>query len=164
MDHAVCAELAWAATRGGHPTLRFNFRGVGASPGASGGSASQVEDMEAALRLLEENTGTVAAAVASLGGSARPLLEFAETHLGLAGLALVSPSGIEVEELSRVRHSLLVVAGEKENVRRAALAASVAEASGTLVVVPDTDARFQRNLPEVGRSVARWLAGLSPSP
>ena len=163
MDHAVCAELAWAATRGGHPTLRFNFRGVGASPGPPGGRASQVEDMEAALRVLEENAGTVAAAVASVGGSAATLLEFVQTHPGLAGLALVSPSGIEVEELSRVRHPLLVVAGEREHVRRAALAASVAEAAGTLVVVADTDASFKRNLPEVGRSVARWLEGLSPS-
>ena len=139
MDNAVCAELAWAATRGGHPTLRFNFRGVGASPGRPGGRPAQVQDVEAALRALEENAGTV------------------------AGLALVSPSGIDVEELARVRHPLLVVAGEKEQLARAALAASVMEASGTLVVVPDADARFQRNLTEVGRSVARWLEGLSPS-
>jgi uncharacterized protein len=163
MDHAVCAELAWAATRGGHPTLRFNFRGVGASPGRPSGRDSQVEDMEAALRVLEENAGTVAAAVACLGGSAAALLELSEKHPGLAGLALVSPSGIEVEDLARVRHPLLVLAGEKEPMRRAALAASVAEAAGTFVVVPHADAAFQRNLPEVGRSVARWLDGLSLS-
>jgi len=163
MDHAVCAELAWAATRGGHPTLRFNFRGVGASPGAQGGRASQVQDMEAALRALEENAGTVATAVACLGASAAAVLELSEAHPGLAGVALVSPSGIDVEDLARVRHPLLVVAGEKEPQRRAALAASVAEAAGTLVVIPEADARFQRNLTEVGRSVARWLAGLSPS-
>jgi uncharacterized protein len=164
MDHAVCAELAWAATRSGHATLRFNFRGVGASPGHPGGRLAQVQDVEAALRALEENAGTVAAAAACLGASAAVLLELFQAHPGLAGLALVSPSGIEVEDLARVRHPLLVVAGEKEPLRLAALAASILEASGTLVVVPNADARFQRNLTEVGRSVARWLEGLSPSP
>lgn len=163
MDHAVCAELAWATTRAGHPTLRFNFRGVGASPGPGGGTASQVEDMEAALRVLEENAGTVAAAVACLGGSAVAVLALLEAHPGLAGVALVSPSGLEAEDLARLRHPLLVVCGEKEPLRRAAWAAAVTEVSGTLVVIPHADARFQRNLTDVGRSVARWLAGLSPS-
>jgi uncharacterized protein len=163
MDHAVCAELAWATTRAGHPTLRFNFRGVGASPGPGGGTASQVEDMEAALRVLEENAGTVAAGVACLGGSAVAVLALLEAHPGLAGVALVSPCGLEAEDLARLRHPLLVVCGEKEPLRRAAWAAAVAEASGTLVVIPHADARFQRNLTDVGRSVARWLAGLSPS-
>src|ERR1700682_2555704 len=31
----VVAELAWALTRAGHPTLRFDYRGVGASRGRS---------------------------------------------------------------------------------------------------------------------------------
>src|SRR3989454_11469382 len=31
----VVAELAWALTRAGHPTLRFDYRGVGASRGLS---------------------------------------------------------------------------------------------------------------------------------
>jgi alpha/beta superfamily hydrolase len=33
METTLIAELAWAVTRAGHPTLRFNYRGVGASPG-----------------------------------------------------------------------------------------------------------------------------------
>src|SRR3982074_2839247 len=35
MTSPVVAELAWALTRAGHPTLRFDYRGVGASRGAS---------------------------------------------------------------------------------------------------------------------------------
>src|SRR5256885_14150105 len=31
----VVAELAWALTRAGHPTMRFDYRGVGASRGVS---------------------------------------------------------------------------------------------------------------------------------
>jgi uncharacterized protein len=164
MDHPVGAELAWAVTRAGHPTVRFNFRGVGASPGRPTHPEAQLEDVEAALRALEENAGTVAAAVATLGASALTALQLARTHPGLAGLALVSPGAMEVEELARVRQPLLVVVGAEEPGPRAALATAVAEAAGTFVVVPGADARFQRNLREVGQAVVLWLAGLKPSP
>ncbi len=164
MDHPVGAELAWAATRAGHPTVRFNFRGVGASPGTAGPKEAQQEDVEAALRVLEENSGTVAAAIATLGSSASTGLAMARAHPGLAGLALVSPALVEVEELARVPQPLLVVVGAEEPGLRAALAAAVAEAGGTLVIIPGADGRFLRNLSEVGRSVVQWLAQLSPSP
>jgi len=36
MDSTVLAEMTWALTRHGHPTLRFNWRGVGVSTGTSG--------------------------------------------------------------------------------------------------------------------------------
>src|SRR5438105_9939041 len=35
MTATVIAELAWALTRAGHPTLRFDYRGVGGSQGES---------------------------------------------------------------------------------------------------------------------------------
>ena len=160
MDHPVGAELAWAATRAGHPTLRFNFHGVGASPGRQGTTASQQADVEAALRVLLENVGTLSVAVAALGASAALALHWAHMHPRVAGLALVSPGGVEVEELARFGLPLLVVVAEAEPLRRAALAAALAEGQGTLVVVPAADARFHRNLPDVGRAVASWLDGL----
>jgi alpha/beta superfamily hydrolase len=163
MDHAVAAELAWAASRGGHPTLRFNFRGVGASPGRPGDGDSQLQDIEAALRALAETAGRVACAVVGLGGSAMSLLSLAETHPSLAGVALVSPEELPVEALARARCPLLVLMGDAEPGRRVDLAAAVAEAGGRFVVVPGADARFQRNLSEVGRSLARWLESLAPS-
>jgi len=163
MEQPVAAELAWAVTRAGHATLRFNFRGVGASAGQPGGQQAQAQDIEAAMRVLEENTRTAALALASLGGSAATVLGLGGMHPGLAGLALVSPQGVEVEELARVRHPLLVVVGEEEPLPRAALAAAVAEAGGRLVVVAGADARFLRNLPQVGRALAQWLPALAPS-
>jgi alpha/beta superfamily hydrolase len=35
MDSAVLSELVWTLARAGHPTLRFNYRGVGASRGTT---------------------------------------------------------------------------------------------------------------------------------
>ena len=43
MDHVVAAEVAWAAATAGHPTLRFNFRGVGASQGEQGDPAARLD-------------------------------------------------------------------------------------------------------------------------
>jgi alpha/beta superfamily hydrolase len=164
MDHPVGAELAWACSRAGHATLRFNFRGVGASPGQPGGPAAQREDVEAALRALEENVGAASAAIACLGDSAVTGLALALSRPALLGLALISPGQLGQEALLGLRQPLLVVVGAAEPFPRAALAAAVAEAGGTLVVVPGADGRFQRNLPEVGQAVVRWLQGLSLNP
>lgn len=45
MESAVLAELAWALSQQGHPTLRFNYRGVGASTGSSSVSALRERDL-----------------------------------------------------------------------------------------------------------------------
>src|SRR5258706_14457981 len=62
MDHVVGAELAWAAAHAGFPTLRFNWRGVGASQGERG---SFEADARAALQAASQRVLLV-----SLGGSA----------------------------------------------------------------------------------------------
>jgi uncharacterized protein len=156
MDHVVCAELAWAAARAGRPVLRFNFRGVGASQGSRGDAASRVEDAAGALRLLRENAGAVDVAVAAVGESAGTALALVGEHPGIVAVALVSPppgalaTGLEVP--------LLCIVGEDEPAA-AGLVAATSEAGGWVEVVPGADARFQRNLPEVGRLALRWLEG-----
>src|SRR6267142_6952168 len=39
----VVAELAWALTRAGHPTMRFDYRGVGSSRGVSRHQAGSMQ-------------------------------------------------------------------------------------------------------------------------
>ena len=156
MDHVVCAELAWAAARTRRPVLRFNYRGVGASQGSRGDAASRAEDGAAALRLLRENTGAVDVAVAAVGDSAEAALALTGRHPGIVALVLVSPpAGVLVEP---VGCPLLCILGEDEP-GRAGLVASAAEAGGRLELIAGADARFQRNLPEVGRLALRWLEG-----
>ena len=161
MDHVVCAELAWAAARAGRPVLRFNFRGVGASQGARGDAGSRIEDGAGALRLLRENTGAADVALAAVGGSAQTALGLLREHPGIVAVALVSPPPGALAGGAQV--PLLCIVGEHEP-GRAALVSAASEAGGRLEVVPGADARFQRNLPEVGRLALRWFEGVGKHP
>jgi uncharacterized protein len=159
MDHVVCAELAWAAARAGHPVLRFNFRGVGASRGPRGDPWSRAEDAEAALTLLRENAEQTEVAVAAVGASAQTALALAASQPDIVGLALISPAG--PLDLTSLAAHLLCVVGESEESASEQLSAALSSVPARLVVIPEADARFHRNLALVGRTVIRWLPSAS---
>jgi len=152
MDHVLALELAWAASRAGHPTLRFNFRGVGASPGPKGEGASRGEDIEAALAQLAANSGTPSVALAALGASAPDVVRVAGAHPGVVGVVLANPGGLSAEVLAALRRPLLVVvdAGAAPSAAREPW---LGGHSGAVVRAT--------SLPEVGRAVALWLGGLA---
>ncbi len=157
MDSVVAAEVAWAAASAGFPTLRFNFKGVGGSQGERGDNL--LEDLEGALRLIQENTDATSVVCLAISQSAKLALELASRHPALAGLVFVSPVGIGGVDLNPVSLPLLVVMGARD-VRqpRVAFASAVTEAGGTFEMVDDADHVFQRNLPEVGRHVRNFLS------
>lgn len=158
MDHVVVAELAYAISHAGFPSLRFNFRGVGASQGERGLLEENVKDAEAALVVLEESADVATTVAVAIGGAAKVALSLRELHPGIAGLALISPRGIDAAELLRVSVPLCLVMGLEERVEgRAALSAAVSEAGGEFHLIDDADKTFRRNLPQVGHAVARWL-------
>jgi len=161
MDHVVCAELAWAAARAGHPVLRFNFRGVGASQGALGDATSRVVDAAAALRLLRDNTEVTDVAVAVVEESLLTGLRLAQAHPGVVGLVLVSPPADPLLVTATV--PVLCIVGALEP-GQAGLAALVQQAGGRLVPVPEADRRFLRNLPRVGQAAMEWLPRLAKAP
>ncbi len=65
MDSSVVVATAAALARDGVATLRFNFRGVGASEGESRADSSEIEDARAALAALRTHAPGVPIA---LGG------------------------------------------------------------------------------------------------
>lgn len=163
MDQVVCSELAWAFATAGHPTLRFNFRGVGASQGERGQDEDQVLDAEAALRVLVESAGCSSAAVASIGSGARIAIALAQRRPTLERLCLISPQAIAPEDLLRVRIPLGVfIAAEDHSLPRVALAAALLEAGARLEVIEGSDRPFTRNLPQLGKGVLQWVCGASP--
>lgn len=161
LHNKVTHRVASTLHARGAAVLRFNFRGVGASQGERGDRASRVEDSAGALRLLRENTGVVDVAVAAVGGSAETAVRLVGEHPGVVAVALVSPPPDALT--AGVCAPFLCIVGEHEPGRTGLLAAAT-EAGGRVEVVSGADARFQRNLPEVGRVALRWLEGAGNPP
>ncbi|MBF5041064.1 alpha/beta hydrolase [Aggregicoccus sp. 17bor-14] len=165
MDHVLAAELAFAAARAGHATLRFNYRGVGASQGARGDQEALGRDAAAALDVALENARGPAAALAALHGSAPVALALLARRAEPCALALVEPRDVPLGALARVRVPLLVIAWAGGDRREsAAMAEAVSEAGGRLELVSDAAPTFPRNLPVIGHLVAEWLQRLSGAP
>src|SRR5258708_170669 len=61
MDSPVCSELAWAVSRRKRATLRFNYRGVGASEGrghvTNPNAREELSDLRNAARSLAAGSG-----------------------------------------------------------------------------------------------------------
>jgi uncharacterized protein len=89
MDAPVLAEIAWAAARAGHASLRFQHRGRGASTGDLD-PVRAVEDALRALAHLRETAGPLAA-VAGLRDGCATAVEVAR-RAGLRRAALVAPT------------------------------------------------------------------------
>jgi alpha/beta superfamily hydrolase len=158
MDHVVAAEVAWAASTAGHATLRFNHRGVGASQGKGGDLEARIADAGAALQVLLENTSASSAAVLAIGGSAETALTLRDRNSAVAGVACVSPDGLDLRRLARFPPPLLCVVGELEaRYPRPQLSAALSEAGGDFEVIEAADASYLRNLPQVGKVVVEWL-------
>lgn len=54
MDSVVCAEVAYALSQRGHATLRFNYRGVGASSGEVEQELDHLQDLLAAVEHMQQ--------------------------------------------------------------------------------------------------------------
>ncbi len=80
----VCAGLGLA-------TLRFNFRGVGASGGVHGGGVGELDDASAALDTLAKAIGGGALAIAGYSFGARIAALVGDRDGRIGGLALIAP-------------------------------------------------------------------------
>lgn len=156
MDHVVGAELAWAVSHAGHPTLRFNYRGVGGSQGQPSRSpADWLDDARAALELARENTQGAPAVVATIGASDAVALKLAEEET-LAGLVLINPSLARPEDFEG-RDTLpwplaVIVAEHDDGQDRGRWSEVLTRHEADFTVVPGASRAYQRNLPLVGKA------------
>jgi uncharacterized protein len=166
----VVAELAWALTRGGHPTMRFDYRGVGSSRGVSrhragGGRMDALDDeVEDCLTIAEHLIATTAMKPACAVGysfGAAVALEAARAD-AIGSLALIAPPTqlFDFGALASVRKPVLVVCAHLDSYcdRRALSFPPGAR----LEVIPHADHFFGRGLTEMGKVVAAWLRGDRP--
>ena len=170
MTVPAVAELAWALTRAGFPTLRFDYRGVGASQGGTRHPAGQgriddvseeAADLRAAVQQLLESTRGRAACAVGYSFGAAVALETAGDAL-IERLVLVAPPTAvwDFSPLRAIRKPLLVVCAHHDALcDRSRL--ELPEGA-QLAVIAHADHAFLRGLPELGRTVAAWV-GSGPS-
>jgi alpha/beta superfamily hydrolase len=162
MDSPVCAEIAFAASQLGHPTLRFNYRGAGASQGLlKDDLAGCADDAAAALQALAQNVGHREIVVAGYDFGAQVAIELANRVGDIKAVAIVAPATEEYDfsALTRLSARGLVVVGELDPASdRLALAELCQSAGDELVVIEEADHVFSRGLSAMGKTIAAFVA------
>lgn len=166
----VIAELAWALTRAGHATMRFNYRGVGSSRGVSrheagslriGDVGGEVADL---LQIVDQLLATTQmAAVCAVGYSfgAKVVLDAAQDPR-ISHLVLVAPPNklADFSALAALRKPLLVVCPHHDAYCDRAALRLPEEAA--IDVIPHADHFFGRGLTGMAKLVANWLRADRP--
>jgi alpha/beta superfamily hydrolase len=176
MDSPVVSELAYAAYRAGVASLRFNWRGVGASAGAASGDLRHgALDAAAALgQIAATVTGPLTALGYSFGAAAlvrlaaiarsEPTLSAQAAWPRVQRLVLVAPppSLLDVGALGAFRGALLVIAAADDAIAPAPALERVAAAlpEARCIIVPEADHFFGVGLGAVGRATREWLAAV----
>ena len=156
MDAAALNELAFALTRAGHASLRFNFSGVGASQGQSKRLTELSRDLRAAARVLRESAGVEEVALVAFCSGGEVALE----AIGEANrLVLISPpDGLDLPALAASSVETLVVLSSSDPARPR-YAAHCGATGDRLALVDGADPAWTRGLPQLGREVVAYLGG-----
>jgi len=143
MDSPVCAELAFVATQRGHPTLRFNYRGAGASQGPLSDFATCVEDARAALATLRANVESPDVCLAGYDFGAEVAIELAGSENDLSGVVVIAPvsgGGYDFGKLSKLPCPGFVVVAENDALSdRLGLATACQAVGDECAVIPGAD-------------------------
>lgn len=162
MFSPVVGEVAHACGQAGYATIRFDWRGVGASAGAPSGEPTDADaDYVAALEYLAETAeGPLVAAGYSFGAAAA--VRAAARHPRVRKLVLVSPPPalLDASALAGFRGSALLVVGDSDEFAPVeALEALVRDQPRRrLEVIGGRDHFFMSGVAEVGRAVSGFLA------
>jgi alpha/beta superfamily hydrolase len=154
MDGAVLSELCWGLTQAGHPTLRFNWAGVGASSGdpSAGDLGLDVDDLREALSALRETESKPRVAVVGYGHGAVVAARAAEELSFITRVAAVAPTEVPSSPPVPAR----VFLGTEDHVApRGSLEAAWGDA---ISWIPSADHAFSQELGSLRDAVVRFLA------
>jgi alpha/beta superfamily hydrolase len=160
MDNPVVERIVEVCAARGLATLRFNFRGVGASSGRHEGGQAEQDDIRASLAVLEETLGggaSLALAGYSFGAAVAAAVAITSP---VTGLALVAPPLriTDVQLPTEIAGPVLIVVGaEDQYCPPAALEIMHAQLpSATVVVIEGADHFFFGSLAALGDAVGSW--------
>lgn len=171
MDSPVLAEIVWALARAGHPTLRFNWRGVGASQGETRipplpavdpvSLDDELADLSAAVDQQIGQLGARTAAVVGYSFGALVAAHLALTHRAVERLVLVSPTiralPVAAVDLAHAGVWCTIITGEADT---HAPADEVRRWGGLGVrIIPAATHTYQRGLSQLGALVRDALGG-----
>jgi alpha/beta superfamily hydrolase len=166
MESPVVTEIAFACEKAGVASLRFNWRGVGASAGKASGEADDADaDIEAALAYLEETVaGGVVACGYSFGASAA--LRVAGRHPRVNRLVMVSPPPalLDAAAFAAYPGRILVVTGGRDSFAPVAEIERLVDSArqARLEIVPEADHFFGVGLATISRVAGVWLEASDP--
>jgi alpha/beta superfamily hydrolase len=161
MDSPVVSELAYAARAAGLASLRFNWRGVGASAGTpSGDVAAAVADYTAALDQLEASVaGPIVAGGYSFGAAAALLAGVRRVRVGRLLLVAPPPAALDASALASFPGDALVVAAQHDEIAppRALADLTAGLERARLEIVPEADHFFGAGLGVISRFAGEFL-------
>jgi hypothetical protein len=159
MDAPLVAELAWASARAGHPSLRFQHRGVGGSQGAADDRRASEDAVAAFDHLAASVRGGLA--VAGVGAGCATALALCGAR-PLQALLLLAPASLPAAGPRAV--PTLVVVPERGGLSPRDLAARLTAGRARVEVVEGADASFRSGLAAAARAATSWLEALSAGP
>ena len=166
MDSPVVLAAVAACAAAGLATLRFNFRGVGASTGAHDSGRGEQGDLEAALDHLAGQMGPGAVAAAGYSFGSMVTAAVAARRPSLCGVALIAPplaaATKGLDALGALEAPLLIVVGAHDTYcPRDVLDAALKTLPRAEVHVLDgADHFFGGALRPLGQAVEGWARGL----
>lgn len=165
MENKVAVTLAKTFTELGCVSLRFNFRGVGASEGVFTGGDGEVEDVFAVAELAREQFGELPLILSgfSFGGyvAARAAQQLQPRHLVLAAPAVGRFSALPAAQMPAVAADTLVIHGEHDDVVPLAEALNWARPLHLpIVVLPQAEHYFHGRLTQLRDIVKRHFTGV----
>jgi len=167
MDNPVVIRAAEVAQAAGYATLRFNFRGAGASEGVHDKGRGEQEDVRAAMAALATHL-PAGSRVGVLGYSFGAAMAARATRPSVpeAPLGLIAPPlgmyGFDFLQTSPGR--LLLVAGTADSYCPVeALHRLAAISSAEERIIEGADHFFFGKLYPLGEAIGAWLAGAPPA-
>lgn len=157
MDNLVVVAVAKALRAAGIATLRFNFRGVGASEGSFDGGRGERDDARAALTLLRTHLGVRSPALVGYSFGALIALAVADDAMRLAVIA--PPLAVGGTVVTPAAATLVVAGDQDPFCPLSALTELTAAWPKTRIVVLDgADHFFAGYASRAGAEIAAFLS------
>ena len=159
IESPVLSEIAYACTKAGISSLRFNWRGVGASAGVPSGDDADADYLAALTHIGETVGGPIVACGYSFGAAAAARVAFDRQRIDRLILAAPPPAMLPPDAFARLARPVLVLVGERDALVAPAHLRKLAETAGgvQLQVIPEADHFFGAGLADLSRLAAEWL-------